>query len=317
MQSMLPEYMKEYLDSLIEKGYQKNTVKQYSSDLQKFLNWLNNSKGSIAINTLQSLTDHDLNDYVKYLYDTQVSDATFRRLLSVLNQFLKYLNINDSCIFDKAKERPLRPLNDNDFISDNDMNKLLISMRKANNSTARDFLIDRNLAIVCLVRYYGLTPNDISNITMDMINFAQKTIEIKTNETPLIIELTEEHVQYIRDYRNSIDEKIRPRLRSLDPLFVSFFNLTYSYRFDYAAGKPKALSIRGIQEMIKDEIKLAGLRKMSAKHLRNSCIIDHLSKGLSNQDVITKFQLSDFFSLRRYKEYLKEKLEIEISKVIE
>jgi integrase len=132
-----------------------------------------------------------------------------------------------------------------------------------------------------------------------------------TSDTSLIIELTEEHIQYIRDYRNSIDEKIRPRFRTPDPLFVSFFNLTYSYRFDYTAGKPQALSIRGIQEMIKDEIKLAGLRKMSAKHFRNSCIIDHLSKGLSDQDLITEFRLSDPFSIRRYKEYQKQKLKTE------
>lgn len=308
MQSMLPEYMQKYLDSLIEKGYQKNTVKQYSSDLQKFIYWLNTTKGSLGLNTLHSITEQDLNDYFKYLYDRQISDATFRRLLSVLNQFLRYMNINPGSIFEIAKERPLRPLNDNDFISDNEMDELLKSMRKSNNSEARDFLIDRNLAIVCLARYYGLTPNDISSITMDMVNLAQKTIEFKINETSLIIELTEEHIQYIRDYRNSIDERIRPRLRSLDPLFVSFFNLTYSYRFDYATGKPKALSIRGIQEMIKDEIKLAGLRKMSAKHFRNSCIIDHLLKGLANQDVITKFRLSDPFSIRRYIEYLKQKV---------
>lgn len=305
--------MQKYLEHLSAEGYTKNTVKQYSSDLQKFFLWLNNFTGSVELHILHSLTHDDLSNYFKYLHDAQVSDATFRRLLSVLNRFLRYSNINTGHIFDQAKERPLRPLNDDDFISDKEMKVLLDSMQKASNSEARDFLIDRNLSIVCLARYYGLTPNDISAITMNKVNLAQKTIEIPNSKQSLLIALADEHVQYIQDYRNSIEQKIRPRFHSLDPLFVSFFNLKYSYRFDYSAGKPKALSIRGIQEIIKDEIKLAGLRKMSAKHLRNSCIIDHLSKGLSIQDVITKFRLSNTFSIRRYKEYLKQKNKTEES----
>lgn len=139
---------------------------------------------------------------------------------------------------------------------------------------------------------------------MDKINLAQKTIEVSTNR---IIELEDEHIQYIRIYRNSIEKTIRPRLRSKDPLFVSFLNRTCSFHFDYVAGMPKGLSIRGIQEMIKDEVKLAGLRKISSKHLRNSCIIDHLSKGNSNETIISYFRLSDSFSVRRYKDYLKRK----------
>ena len=237
----------------------------------------------------------------------KLSDATFRRLISVLNRFLKYLDINTGAILDKPKERPLRSLNLDDFISDDEMEQLLTSMKKSNGSVARDYLIDRNLGIVCLARYYGLTPKDISLITMEKVNLAQSTIEIKTSGSPLMIEIEDEHLQYIRDYRNSIEESLRPRLRTKDPLFVAFFNPTCRFHFDYAAGMPKALSIRGIQEMIKDEVRLAGLRKISAKNLRNSCIIEHLSNNLSNQSVVSYFRLSDSFSIRRYSEYLKTK----------
>lgn len=315
MQRLFPDYVQNYSKFLIDKGRKRSTLKQYSSDLEKFLDWMNKYKGSIDLDTLRSLTGQDLEAYVKHLYDMGLSDATFRRLLSVLNRFLKYLNINTGSILDKPKERPLRPLNTYDFISDDEMEKLLNSMRKPNNSTARDYLIERNLAIVCLARYYGFTPKDISSITMDKINLAQKTIEIKTVGSSLIIELKDEHIQYVLDYRNSIEKSLRPRLRSKDPLFVSFFNPTCRFNFDYAAGMPKALSIRGIQEMIKDEVKLAGLRKVSAKHLRNSCIIDHLSNGLSNEAIVSYFRLSDPFSIRRYKEYLKTQGDLNVNRI--
>src|SRR5690606_26147403 len=103
---------------------------------------------------------------------------------------------------------------------------------------------------------------------------------------------------------NSIDKEIRPRYQSNDPLFVAFFNLTFRFRFNYDTGMPQPLSIRGIQEMIKDEVKLAKLRKISAKHLRNSCILDFLSNAVSINNVLTYFRLSDQFSIRRYQEYL-------------
>ncbi len=175
-------------------------------------------------------------------------------------------------------------------------------MSKSNRSTARDYLIERNLAIVYLARYYGFTPRDISLITMDKINLAQKTIEVSTGE---VYEIADEHIHYIRIYRNSIEKTIRPRLRSKDPLFVSFINRSCSFHFDYHAGMPKGLSIRGIQEMIKDEVRLAGLRKISAKNLRNACILDHLSTDKSIELVVSYFRLSDSFSIRRYINFLK------------
>ncbi|WP_368298900.1 tyrosine-type recombinase/integrase [Cytobacillus firmus] len=307
MQRIFPDYAKNYIELLKEKGRKRSTIKQYLSDLEKFFYWMNDFKGTIDLNTLRSLSGQDLEAYVNYLYNLKLSDATFRRLISVLNRFLKYLNINPGAILDKPRERPLRSLNSYDFISDDEMEQLLTSMKKSNGSTARDYLIDRNLGIVCLARYYGLTPKDISLITMRSVNLAQKTIEVNTSGSPLMIEIEDQHLQYIRDYRNSIEESLRPRLRTKDPLFVSFFNPTCRFHFDYAEGIPKALSIRGIQEMIKDEVRLAGLRKISAKNLRNSCIIDQLSSNLSNESVVSYFRLSDSFSIRRYNEYLKTK----------
>lgn len=303
---MQHEYLDPFIRFLQEKGRKPSTLKQYISDLEKFFDWLSNYKGTtINEEILRSLSDQDLKSYVNELNNQNLSDASFRRLISVLNQFLRFLNLDPGTIIDKPKDRPLRSLKSKDFISKKEMQQLLTSMKKSNNSIARDHLIERNLAIVCLSRYYGLTPKDISSITMNNINLAQKTIDINTSKNTLIIKLEEEHIQYIRDYLYSIEKVLRPRLRTKDPLFVSFFNLTCRFHFDYVAGMPKGLSIRGIQEMIKDEVRIARLRKISAKHLRNSCIIDHLSRGFSDEAIISFFRLSNSFSLRRYKEYIK------------
>ncbi|WP_110925926.1 tyrosine-type recombinase/integrase [Bacillus massiliglaciei] len=300
----IPAYVDNYLSYLSKKGRSPATLKQYSSDLSKFIMWMNDYKGSNNFDTLFLLTEDDLKNYLKYLYNRDISEATIRRLFAVLNRFLQHMDIYMDTLLEISKAHPLRPLSKEDFISDEEFEKLIISMKKPNESTARDYLIERNLSIVLFARYYGLTPKDISSITMDKINLAQKTIDIRTPDSIIKIQLKDEHIQYIRDYRNSIEEKCRPRFGSKDPLFVAFFNLTCRYYYDNTFGMPKALTIRGIQEMIKDEVKLAGLRKISAKHLRNSCILEHLSKGLATNSVVSFFRLAGPFSLHRYKEYL-------------
>lgn len=304
LQQLESGYAQSYLEYLRSKGIKSSTLKQYTSDLHKFFIWLKTYKGSIELKSLRELNDHDFEDYLTHLSNKGYSDATYRRLLSVLNRFLKWFNIHSSVIQDTPRERPLRSLTNNDFISDEEMNILLSSMRKPNNSEARNNLIDRNLAIVSLARNFGFTPRDISSITMDQVNLYQKTILLPTKKGSLTVYIQDEHIQYIRDYLNSIDKQIRPRYQSTDPLFIAYLNTTNRFRFDYDTGKPKVLSVRAIQEMIKDEVQLAELRKMSAKHLRNSCIIEHLSLDKSVEEIATYFRLSGSYSIRRYKEYI-------------
>ena len=94
MQRLFPDYVENYMDFLVEKGRKRSTLKQYSSDLEKFFDWMDDFKGAIDLNTLRSLSSQDLEAYVDHLYNMKLSDATFRRLISVLNRFLKYLDIN-------------------------------------------------------------------------------------------------------------------------------------------------------------------------------------------------------------------------------
>lgn len=51
--------------------------------------------------------------------------------------------------------------------------------------------------------------------------------------------------------------------------------------------------------MIKDEVKLTGLRKISAKHLRNSCILDHVQSDQDDKEVLRYFHLTHPYSLHR------------------
>ncbi len=42
--------------------------------------------------------------------------------------------------------------------------------------------------------------------------------------------------------------------------------------------------------MIKEEVQLAGIRKLSAKYLRNSCILDYVRSGREEKDTQRYFE---------------------------
>ncbi len=176
-------------------------------------------------------------------------------------------------------------------------------MQRPIHSVARDKLINRNLAIIHFIRFIGLRPKEVSSINIRIVNLVQSTIDFKLNGQQTIYKLSDEHIQHIRDYLKDIDQHKKPRWRSHDPLFMSFNNRSNEYQYDYVSEQPKRLSVRGIQEMIKDEVQLAGLRKLSAKHLRNSCIMGHILNGQHDKEIQNYFHLTHPFSLHRYKQY--------------
>lgn len=309
MEFPFPAYAEDFLEHLKECGRSRSTLIRYRSDIQKFLNWLHVYKGKESIQNLTLLSAQDYKLYIKSLEDSKLSDATIKRLVTVLNGLLNYLGIvSVHLLKESSKSRPLRQLTDKDFVSSFEFKRLIKSMGSSNDygkKTARDYLIERNLSIVYLMRFYGLTPAEIAAIDMKDINLAQRTLIIYGSTGSRRATIDKKHLQNITAYLNSIDALKRPRIRTEDALFVAFNNTSNSFQFDYAISRPKRLSIRSIQEMLKDEVQRANLRKISGTNLRNSCIIDYLMASHSDEETMSHFGLSDAYSLRRYREYLK------------
>jgi site-specific recombinase XerD len=295
------EQLNEYLRELEKEGKKPGTLKQYASDLKPFVSWLDSIEKD-----LRSVQSSDLELYVKRLEDSKLQYITVKRHLSAINQWLEFSRVDTFASSDHEKTHQAVPLRPGDFISEKEMSSLLKSMQKPGHSAARDVLIPRNLAIVHLMRYKGLRPKDISSITMNMLNLAQSTLVFKQERSHVTYKIPEVHASHILEYLNSIEQLKRPRWHSSDPLFVAFNNRSHDYQYDYGNEQPKRLSVRGIQEMIKDEVRLAGLRKLSAKHLRNSCILDHVMSGQQDHEIQRYFHLMHPFSLHRCKKYKEE-----------
>lgn len=309
MNLLFPDYIQSYLENLIDSGKSKLTLKQYESDIKKFINWLEKEKQSTNFETFASLQAEDIRAYFFHLREQNLSQATIRRLASVLSRLMKFHQIIAAEEIHKLSEAlPMRSLTKNDFIKEEEYNRLLESLKtkgvEQTKKSARNYLLDRNTAIVQLIRTYGLTPQEIHNLTMKNINFAQKELIFKGEEHIRKFTIEEEIMKHTRNYFFSIPPLFRPKYHTLDPLFVAFNNISYSFQYDYDIQRPKVLSVRAIQEMIKDEVRKVHLRKISAATLRNAAILDYLKEGHRDEQVMKRFALTSEAALRRYKQFM-------------
>ncbi|WP_157827646.1 tyrosine-type recombinase/integrase [Niallia nealsonii] len=309
MNLLFPEYVQSYIENLIDSGKSKLTLKQYESDIKKFINWLEKEKKSTDFETFAALQTEDIRAYFLYLREQDLSQATIRRLASVLSRLMKFHQVIAAEEIHKLSEAlPMRSLTENDFIKKEEYNRLLESLQtkeiEQTKKSARNYLLDRNIAIVQLIRTYGLTPQEIHNLTMKNINFAQKELILEGNEASRKFTLEEDIIKNIRAYFFSIPSLFRPKYHTLDPLFVAFNNISYSFQYDYDVQRPKVLSVRAIQEMIKDEVRKIPLRKISAVTLRNTAILDYIKEEHRDEQIMKRFALTSEAALRRYKQFI-------------
>jgi site-specific recombinase XerD len=307
-----PSFVDRFYEMLLGKGRKPSTIKRYRSDLLHFFRWMEHTFGETNEAMMRKLTVDQLQSFFQTLHEANYSHATIRRIGVVINRLFHHFSINVGCeITDLTDTETLRPLSKNDFIQDDEFERLYHSFADQDYlpdhvPSARKDLKHRNQAIVLLVRYIGLTPTELSQIKMKDVNFAQKEIVVRSAKRTRTFVISDKIHHHLITYYRSIPKEVRPHYFSDHPLFVAYNNVSFSFQYDYEANCPKYLSVRGIQEMIKEEVRRAGLRKISALHLRNQCILDALLKGKPTDEIVTYFDLTSSFSLHRYVKYAQQ-----------
>lgn len=305
----VPKSLRDYFQFLKETK-SPGSARRYRYDLEAFWRWVVAQKGECDDKTLRSLPRSVYKQYLSYHTEKGASNASLRRITAALNGWLTYLS-----------QAPLPPppgrqrdLTDDDFVTEEEMRQLVATMKSPANRTQDEIevwrrLRDRNLAIVMLLYEHGLTVSEVANLSMKDINLTQGILTIHNAKgVSRTIQLTsEQRMQLIATY-NAIPKRIRPYLYTDDPIFVAFSYGRKEYRLDYITsfGTPWRLSAEAIKKMIKLEVRRAGLRPISATHMRNTRILEHLKAGKSDDEVLKYFGLSNWRALIRYKKYLQK-----------
>lgn len=204
----------------------------------------------------------------------------------------------------------LKPLESHNFVTDKEYNLLIRSLCTVDASpskAARNFLIPRNLCIIHLMRYYGLTPTKISNLKMQHLNFGQDTLDIyNKNGSIYTFNLSRDSKKLIMDYLDTFPDVNRPRIRTVDPIFVSYNNRSMGYQVNYNVMPTslKQISVRAIQKTLLEEVRASGIdMSITTTNLRNTAIMDAFKNDLPEDEIRNRFELPSAYALRRYKEY--------------
>ncbi|WP_305912227.1 tyrosine-type recombinase/integrase [Guptibacillus hwajinpoensis] len=314
----LPEFLEQYLQSLERKGRKASTLRRYRYDLVDFTFWLRTFNRDVDFENFRQLTSKRLQEYIRYLHlERHYSERTLKRIMTVLNQVYRYyMSLN------RTKNNPMKevvlPTNDvagymdSDFLHDEECEKLLetiISLEDLteNQLRARSFLIDRNLIIARLFLSYGLTLQELCGLSMKDVSFEQNELLVTSAYGKRTVHLDVEHKKILFSYYQTIPTPVRPRLKSDDPLFVSFDFQRQTYRWSYEVDRPKRLTEIAVQKMIRQEVQRAGLRKgVSAQHMRRTCVIRAIENDLSIDQLRIQFGMKSDLTLKRYFDYMEK-----------
>lgn len=195
-----------------------------------------------------------------------------------------------------------------DIISNEEFQRLIESMKNTETLSSqelkvRHLLLDRNIAILTLFYKYGLTINEVVQISMKDISFIQNTLKLYRPD-PHIIQLQQEDKLLILSYYKKIPEPVKPKYYTEDPLFVSMDFNRKTFKWVYETEQPQRLHIRSIQKMINKEAQRSGLkRKITAQYLRNSYIINSLISGTDEKKLMKELNITPNY-FKRYTNYL-------------
>ncbi|RXI97926.1 site-specific integrase [Anaerobacillus alkaliphilus] len=315
-QTSLPDFVKDYLFTLVKKKRKPSTIKRYIYDLEDFFLWLKVEKKNQSFATWSNLTSSDLQEYVSLLTNSRkYHPTTTRRVVTVLNQLYKYydnLGLSKNPILEIniiEIEEPM--MTADDFLSESQLNQLFSSLRSTHDLSekqlkTRPLIIDRNETIFILFAYYGLTLQELTNLTMKHIHFETNSITISTENNKRKVFLSMPHKKLFYQYYETIPKPVRPRYHENDPFLVAFDFQRETYRWVYEEDKPKRLTDIAVQRMIQKEIRRSGLRRgISAQHFRNTYILEAIRKGSSITEIQEKLGLKTDLSLKKYFHYAK------------
>ncbi|NEU29284.1 site-specific integrase [bacterium LRH843] len=308
MVELLPVFIQQYIHSLLEKGRQKSTIKRYLYDLNDFSNWIQKTRQTTEHLNWKTITAKELEDFFDELVTKrEYNIRTIRRIHSVLRQLARYQKSIGSTELQSIEgiappELLVGPLSPSEWLSHTEALILMQAVPSENGLSDNQletfpFYKERNFFIIRLFLYYGLTLQEVHQLSMNDIKFEKNELSVSNR----IIKLKEEDKQLAYSYFTTIPEPVRPRYHSEEPFMIAFDFKRKTFHWSYDEDSPKRMTMIAIQKMLRMEIKRAGLRKgISSQTLRHTFILSNLAKGRSHDNLIELIGYTSPLSLKRY-----------------
>lgn len=279
-----PTFLSEFLNyKLVIQNMSENTVKEYNYDLLHFLRYISFGKNilietkngknaedpedvtSIDISALpkkvlKDITLKDLHQFLGYLKkEHNNSSHSLSRKVSSIRSFFKYFNSTDAYLKDNPAsnlESPKLPKRLPRYLNIDESKRLLEVSKTATDKRSEKY-ISRNHCIITLFLNCGIRLNELVNINISDIDLTTRNLKVtgKGNKERSIF-LNDACVHVLNKYLNDRPKNVPKKYQ--DALFLS--------------NQKKRISRRGVQYLVENELKKAGLdpNKYSVHKLRHT-----------------------------------------------
>lgn len=258
------ELIVKFVDELkYEKNYSILTINGYLSDLENFLEYLNE-------NDIRNYCDVDYNDirlYINYLYELNYNKKTISRYISSVRSFFKYLKRNqfiknNPCVLisnpklDKKLPKYLNLEEINKFLNAFDTN---------------NYIGIRNSLILEILYSTGMRVSEIINIKLNDISLSDKTIKIMGKGSK------ERIVYFGKNCLNLINLYLKKSYSILNKKNINYLILSKT---------GKKINDREIRKIVDDAAAISGIKiKISPHVLRHTFATHMLNEGADLRSV--------------------------------
>ena len=255
----LNQFLLEYLAYLkLEKNLSELSVSSYSSDLIKFLSYVQEKK----ISDLNEISSKLISEYFEIMRDLGISSSTTARYLSSVKGLFKYLSSQEYIQKDPSEilstritERKLPTV-----LSFNEIDKILKSPNVNENLGLRD------KAILELFYSCGLRVSELINLKIGDLHFDDEVIRVLgKGSKQRIIPIGDSAINWINEYLLKVRPLLEKKMKSANVIFLN--------------NRGTKLSRMGIWKIVDRYVKEAGIEKDFHPHTFRHSFATHLLEG--------------------------------------
>jgi len=244
----------------LEKGLSDNTTEAYINDLRKLLKFISSDPN---INIL-TLTYKDLQQFIAQLCDVGISPRSLARIISGIKSFYRFLLTEDYLETDPTEllESPKIGQKLPEVLTESEINELIhsIDLSKAEGQ--------RNRAIFEVLYSCGLRVSELIGLQYSNVYFDEQFIIVKgKGDKQRLVPISEKALNDIRFYLIE-RHKLQIQKGFEDTLFLN----------RRGAGLTRVM----IFHIIKEQAKIAGIRKNISPHTMRHSFATHLLEGGAN-----------------------------------
>ncbi len=253
------QFLHEYLAFLkLEKNLSEQSVMAYSSDLNKFLQFIKDKKH----NDLNTITPKFISKYFEIMRDLGISSSTTARYLSSVKGFFKYLSSQEyieknpaEILSTRITERKLPTV-----LSFSEIEKILQSPNTDEKLGLRD------KAILELFYSSGLRVSELINLKLSDLYFSDEVIRVLgKGSKQRIVPIGESAVRWIEEYIKTVRLLLEKKMKSGNIIFLN--------------NRGTKLSRMGIWKIVDKYVKLAEIEKEFHPHTFRHSFATHLLEG--------------------------------------